>query len=118
MTMVGAAMLDCFFFFQAEDGIRDIGVTGVQTCALPIYLKFNINGKGMIAKSRYADGGAIGAARYMDPTKPVRANGNDIYTKYFGGYAQWYTASTFKDSAWLQTSNRNATGNPDRKSVV
>src|SRR5258707_11273849 len=28
---------DFFFFFQAEDGIRDIGVTGVQTCALPIY---------------------------------------------------------------------------------
>src|SRR3712207_762806 len=27
----------CCFFFQAEDGIRDIGVTGVQTCALPIY---------------------------------------------------------------------------------
>src|SRR3712207_7614539 len=26
-----------FFFFQAEDGIRDIGMTGVQTCALPIY---------------------------------------------------------------------------------
>src|SRR3712207_4092611 len=25
------------FFFQAEDGIRDIGVTGVQTCALPIW---------------------------------------------------------------------------------
>src|SRR5947209_13745154 len=30
-----------FFFFQAEDGIRDIGVTGVQTCALPIYLVLN-----------------------------------------------------------------------------
>src|SRR3712207_7208612 len=29
-------MLCVFFFFQAEDGIRDIGVTGVQTCALPI----------------------------------------------------------------------------------
>src|SRR5437762_13902291 len=26
----------CFFFFQAEDGIRDTSVTGVQTCALPI----------------------------------------------------------------------------------
>src|SRR5699024_12011565 len=26
------------FFFQAEDGIRDRNVTGVQTCALPIYL--------------------------------------------------------------------------------
>ena len=28
-----------FFFFQAEDGIRDIGVTGVQTCALPISVR-------------------------------------------------------------------------------
>src|SRR5687767_15489877 len=28
------------FFFQAEDGIRDKLVTGVQTCALPIYLGF------------------------------------------------------------------------------
>src|SRR3989440_634902 len=27
----------CFFFFQAEDGIRDLIVTGVQTCALPIF---------------------------------------------------------------------------------
>ena len=26
-----------FFFFQAEDGIRDDLVTGVQTCALPIF---------------------------------------------------------------------------------
>src|SRR5688572_10364055 len=32
------------FFFQAEDGIRDLTVTGVQTCALPIYQgRFNIN---------------------------------------------------------------------------
>src|SRR3712207_8787282 len=31
------------FFFQAEDGIRDIGVTGVQTCALPIWAQlFNV----------------------------------------------------------------------------
>ena len=29
--------LACIFFFQAEDGIRDRLVTGVQTCALPIY---------------------------------------------------------------------------------
>src|SRR2546430_11365751 len=32
--------LDLFFFFQAEDGIRDLTVTGVQTCALPI-LRFS-----------------------------------------------------------------------------
>src|SRR5256886_7735443 len=30
-----------FFFFQAEDGIRDLTVTGVQTCALPILLGAN-----------------------------------------------------------------------------
>src|SRR2546429_2020255 len=29
-----------FFFFQAEDGIRDVAVTGVQTCALPIFASF------------------------------------------------------------------------------
>src|SRR2546427_13259502 len=29
-----------FFFFQAEDGIRDLTVTGVQTCALPIVAGF------------------------------------------------------------------------------
>ena len=31
-------MLLFFFFFQAEDGIRDWSVTGVQTCALPILM--------------------------------------------------------------------------------
>src|SRR3712207_410550 len=39
-----------FFFFQAEDGIRDIGVTGVQTCALPIW----IEGLGVADVRRYA----------------------------------------------------------------
>ena len=42
LMCVGCRLVNCreflffFFFFQAEDGIRDIGVTGVQTCALPI----------------------------------------------------------------------------------
>src|SRR2546421_2523632 len=31
------SLLSFFFFFQAEDGIRDLIVTGVQTCALPIW---------------------------------------------------------------------------------
>src|SRR5256884_1937364 len=33
---VGVSITAVFFFFQAEDGIRDVAVTGVQTCALPI----------------------------------------------------------------------------------
>src|SRR2546430_755176 len=32
------ARIVSFFFFQAEDGIRDLTVTGVQTCALPIFV--------------------------------------------------------------------------------
>src|SRR6266496_4556591 len=32
----------CFFFFQAEDGIRDLYVTGVQTCALPILIPIDL----------------------------------------------------------------------------
>src|SRR2546430_10522742 len=31
------------FFFQAEDGIRDLTVTGVQTCALPIYASASVS---------------------------------------------------------------------------
>src|SRR2546430_8287643 len=33
---------DILFFFQAEDGIRDLTVTGVQTCALPISLEADL----------------------------------------------------------------------------
>src|SRR5256885_2508563 len=33
-----------FFFFQAEDGIRDYKVTGVQTCALPIFARWFMPG--------------------------------------------------------------------------
>src|SRR5215203_6948859 len=47
-----------FFFFQAEDGIRDIGVTGVQTCALPIFMAriggpVDAPGPGHVIKARY-----------------------------------------------------------------
>src|SRR2546422_8375118 len=40
-----------FFFFQAEDGIRDVAVTGVQTCALPISLAHGPNPSGYAVHS-------------------------------------------------------------------
>src|SRR5216684_8262119 len=43
-----------FFFFQAEDGIRDVAVTGVQTCALPIF--------GTVSGSGAANAITIGSA--------------------------------------------------------
>src|SRR2546429_6168100 len=41
-----------FFFFQAEDGIRDVAVTGVQTCALPICLAVLPNWNASAANGR------------------------------------------------------------------
>src|SRR5256886_3964995 len=38
ITLIPISILLFVFFFQAEDGIRDLTVTGVQTCALPIWL--------------------------------------------------------------------------------
>src|SRR3712207_7089206 len=46
-------VVDCvLFFFQAEDGIRDIGVTGVQTCALPIWSRVSLSRRRSSARLR------------------------------------------------------------------
>src|SRR6266498_1544243 len=53
--------LTCFFFFQAEDGIRDADVTGVQTCALPIFEAPAARGSAPAERYRYRDGrGSVG----------------------------------------------------------
>src|SRR5690606_39562534 len=44
------------FFFQAEDGIRDFHVTGVQTCALPIWKGWPVTLPGILASRLHADG--------------------------------------------------------------
>src|SRR5688572_26580664 len=46
-----------FFFFQAEDGIRDLTVTGVQTCALPIYDAAALEAAVIRGVSRFRDPG-------------------------------------------------------------
>src|SRR5256886_6897550 len=67
----------CFFFFQAEDGIRDLTVTGVQTCALPIYsgLRYRMP----VGKARRRDllfQAAIGCIVRPDPFAPKPAGAN------------------------------------------
>src|SRR5205085_7314589 len=44
--------VSCDFFFQAEDGIRDLTVTGVQTCALPISTRKNRPSRAMAYGTR------------------------------------------------------------------
>src|SRR6266404_8126857 len=62
-----------FFFFQAEDGIRDKLVTGVQTCALPI---FDSRGPGARIRVGVAVcGSARQAARSSDTSAPVGKSG-------------------------------------------
>src|SRR3989449_2021249 len=47
--VVSVGVYVVFFFFQAEDGIRDVAVTGVQTCALPISGRPGRRGQGAVA---------------------------------------------------------------------
>src|SRR5947209_11791764 len=49
-----------FFFFQAEVGIRDIGVTGVQTCALPIFRPYRSTHQEASRRSRPGRGSSRG----------------------------------------------------------
>ena len=76
------------------------------------HLKINANLKGMIAKNRYADGGAVGSAVSFDPTQSVRSD-DPYHQYYFDGYFQWNTdASSLNDDTWKRTFNGNAPGNP------
>src|SRR3712207_9006255 len=67
-----------FFFFQAEDGIRDIGVTGVQTCALPIFrASWGRNGNCSIANFQYLATINVGGAPYFfGPDKSSKTIGS------------------------------------------
>ncbi|KAA6300983.1 MAG: TonB-dependent receptor SusC [Candidatus Ordinivivax streblomastigis] len=73
------------------------------------HLIFNINTKVMYAENQYADGGVVGAATVMDPTRPVRDNTS---FKEFAGYWQWTVDSEFNDPNWLLTKNALAPQNP------
>ena len=75
------------------------------------HLRFNLNGKFMWGKNRYADPGAINAAVWMDPTQPVRSD--DPRYNNFGGYFEWLgNGDALDDSSWLDTRNGLATANP------
>src|SRR5437763_15659351 len=64
------------FFFQAEDGIRDTSVTGVQTCALPIYkaLRFYTEILGFVTKADIP----MGEARWITVVSPEDTNGTEL----------------------------------------
>src|SRR2546426_11227243 len=62
LCLAGVARCWFFFFFQAEDGIRDYKVTGVQTCAFPIWVRV----------ARRYDAGLRRVAPRIRPTRAAR----------------------------------------------
>src|SRR3712207_8198862 len=56
-----------FLFFQAKDGIRDIGVTRVQTCALPIFAS-----RGAVTRKRVGTGSRPRSVSGIDTAAPGR----------------------------------------------
>src|SRR5437762_1217514 len=80
------------FFFQAEDGIRDTSVTGVQTCALPIYFAFKIatvNGTG----SASANGLLMQSIYRMG----IPVSGKNVFPSNIQGLPTWYEIRVNKD---------------------
>src|SRR5205085_3867233 len=80
------------FFFQAEDGIRDLTVTGVQTCALPIYF-----GGPDFRRTLYDDGNThsntVRLHRAADGDDEPGLDRNRLRRQYQGGYAEIGRAS-------------------------
>src|SRR5256714_6517022 len=89
VAMDGSGLIG--FFFQAEDGIRDKLVTGVQTCALPIYLRGRrslfalLCGTAVVFATPSAPGAILFGSEYLSGNAWFRtiAEGQAIWTTGF-----------------------------------
>src|SRR5690606_41034382 len=86
----------CCYFFQAEDGIRDFHVTGVQTCALPIFEMMQQIG----SRARMPSEILMMVEPAADHQLPAIAEGNLILDE--GGVVHLLRASRAVDSRILQ----------------
>src|SRR5205809_3392100 len=77
-----------FFFFQAEDGIRDVAVTGVQTCALPIWSARSIGaGRGERVPAGRGPRGGAGAGAEGDADRPDDRDAGGLAFRRFRPHA-------------------------------
>ena len=84
------------------------------------HLTMNLNAKGMYAETQYADGGAVGAAVYYDPTQDPHAFTSEYHKQMlgsdydktlsnFGGYFQWPAVANYDgDTSWPYGYNSTA----------
>src|SRR6266540_2784965 len=97
-----------FFFFQAEDGIRDRDVTGVQTCALPIFRRVATGGllatTVVFAAAVVAGSGVAAATAKPVNTSPPTISGPAVQEgKWLTGIrGTWSNTPTRYDYSWLR----------------
>src|SRR6266496_3041303 len=93
-------MLNCFFF-QAEDGIRDLYVTGVQTCALPIFAA--------LTTACLGSGGGALAWSYQEATSAASTSGWNCTPRTLPNRNAWL-------GAWPPQASRSAPGGRSKTS--
>src|SRR2546429_6641385 len=85
-TIIKCSRISNVFFFQAEDGIRDVAVTGVQTCALPISVHGVVQTCGLIGDEvrRISHGrlARLRGDRHCEDRKSTRLNSSHGYISY------------------------------------
>lgn len=95
-----------------QDGILITGNLQRKSAALALnpllfdnHLKIDINLKGVISNTRFADEGAIGSAVRFDPTQPVRSG-----SKRYGGYFEWLDPDPSSNTGLKALAPRNPVG--------
>src|SRR2546429_7307423 len=71
-----------YFFFQAEDGIRDVAVTGVQTCALPIFAQHGRDEEWPLDRPHVFHG-PVNKRDGLGPVSKRLRNGNDVQRNFY-----------------------------------
>src|SRR2546427_6503835 len=94
--LVLSIVVSFFFFFQAEDGIRDLTVTGVQTCALPIYRLPSVQAAPQAAAGRPGRPDRD-RARHWLPAMALGLRPNRIWVRF----GLWITATVLSTIALL-----------------
>src|SRR5438034_5397851 len=115
-------LLCCFFFFQAEDGIRDHCVTGVQTCALPISAQFVTSQADTSAGATYRARYVFGELDQRQLDLTTRLNVTFTPTLSFQLYLQPFTFSgryrTFKELRAPRTFAFNVYGQDNGSTIT
>ena len=98
---------------KTSDYERYTGAINLSPKFFDDHLSVDVNVKGTINNNRFADSGAVGAAIYYDPTKPVYTDGSYLNgMNGYNGFFNWTTATQGTDGSTTYAPNTNASTNP------